>query len=77
MEPVYVVFLNTGGDGPCSKVYGIFKNKEDAMNLCRKEAEEYAEDLYPKDYEYEKIYFGDSYFNVDTFTWEVLEMYVQ
>ena len=70
MEPVYVVFLNTGGDCSHSRVYGLFKNKEDAMKLCKKEAEEYAD-------EYQKIYYDDDNYNVDTFTWQVLEMYIQ
>ena len=47
------------------------------MNLCKKEAEEYADDLYPKDYEYERIHVEDNSFCVDTFSWEVLEMNIQ
>ena len=51
-KSVYVAFLNTDGS---SKVYGVFKKFEDAMKICKSEAEECANDLFPKDYEYEKI----------------------
>jgi len=72
VKTVYVAFLDAGGDCAYSGVCGVFKNKEDAVKLCKKRAEEYANKLFPKDYKYEII--GDNSFCVDTFTWKVIEM---
>lgn len=71
MTEIHVVFLNADSH---SNVLGVYKNFEDAMALCNKEALEYANELYPKDYKYEKLYYSKGSVNVDTFTWKVVSM---
>ena len=67
---VYVPILSAEGHSEC---YGVFKNKEDAMNICKKEAEKFANSF--KDVA--EILEDLSGFYVDCFSWRVLEMYVQ
>ena len=67
---VYVAMANMEGRVEC---LGVFKDKTGAMNLCSRQAEEYAEHLYPEDYEYEKVYYDKNGAYVDTFSWTVFE----
>ena len=71
---VYVAILDTDGGSKC---YGVFYKKETAMELCKKDADKYSNELYPEDYEYEKIYEDENGFCVDTLVWTVTEMEVQ
>ena len=71
MTEVYVAFLDADG---FSKVLGVYKNFTDAMALCNKEALEYANSLYPKDYKYEKLIYSEGSICVDTFVWRVVNM---
>jgi len=74
MEKVYVSFLCADS---YSKVLGVYKNFSDALALCNKEALEYANELYPKDYKYEKLYYNDGEICVDTLVWKVVNMDVK
>ena len=74
MEYVYVAFLNAE---VYSKVLGVYKNQDDALKLCKKEAQLYADELFTKDYKYQKIYYDEMKINVDTFVWEVVKTYIQ
>ena len=72
--PVYVAILNAEGHPKC---LGVFRHYTDAMYLCKKEAEKWAEELYSEDYEYEKVHYSDYIVCVDTFSWEVVKMYIR
>lgn len=74
MEYVYVALLDTDST---AKVLGVYKNQDDAFNVCKKDAQLYADELYPKDYKYQKVYYQENKISVDTFVWAVMKKYIQ
>ena len=71
---VFVAILDKEGT---SEVYGVFKKYEDAMEICKKEALIYSDELYPKQYKYGKISYHENTIFVDTFVWKVLTMNIK
>lgn len=66
---VFIAWLNTGGDGPQSKILGVYKSEQDAKRICLIDARSYMIQLGCEMYEYKE----GREIHVDTFTWHVDE----